>query len=116
MQRMMFKSKIHRATLTSVKLNYEGSIAIDEDLMEAADLLPAEQVDVLNCNNGERLTTYVIKGKRGSGVIELRGPAARLGYVGDPLIIVSYCSLSDADARKHKPVIVRVDEKNLIKA
>ncbi len=111
---MMFKSKIHRATLSGVKLAYEGSIAIDEALMEAADLLPSEQVDVLNCNNGERLTTYVIKGKRGSGTIELRGPAARQGYAGDPVIIVSYCALPDADARKHKPVIVRVDEKNRI--
>lgn len=115
MQRIMFKSKIHRATLTSVKLNYEGSVAIDESLMEAADLLPAEQVDVLNCNNGARLTTYVIKGKRGSGVIELRGPAARLGHPGDPVIIVSYCHLPDAEARKHKPVVVRVDEENRIK-
>lgn len=112
----MFKSKIHRATLTSVKLAYEGSICIDEDLMEAADLLPAEQVDVLNANNAERLTTYVIKGKRGSGIIELRGPAARLGYVGDPVIIVSYCTMPDADARKHKPLVVRVDEKNRIKS
>jgi aspartate 1-decarboxylase len=114
MQRTMFKSKIHRATLTGTKLNYEGSICIDEALMEAADLLPAEQVDVLNCNNGERLTTYVIKGKRNSGTVELRGPAARLGYEGDPVIIVSYATYEDADARKHKPVIVRVDGKNHI--
>jgi aspartate 1-decarboxylase len=112
MQRTMFKSKIHRATLTGTQLNYEGSICIDEALMEAADLLPAEQVDVLNCNNGERLTTYVIKGKRNSGTIELRGPAARLGYVGDPVIIVSYATYEDAEARKHKPCIVRVDAKN----
>lgn len=112
MQRMMFKSKIHRATLTSVKLHYEGSIAIDEALLEAADLLPAEQVDVLNCNNSVRLTTYVIKARRGSGTVELRGPAARLGHPGDPVIIVSYCSMSDADARVHKPTVVRVDEKN----
>lgn len=112
----MFKSKIHRATLTGVKLQYEGSIAIDEDLLEAADLLPSEQVDVLNCNNAHRLTTYIIKGKRGSGIVELRGPAARLGHEGDPVIIVSYCSMPDAEARKHKPVVVRVDEKNRIKA
>jgi len=112
----MFKSKIHRATLTSVKLNYEGSIAIDEDLMDAADMLAGEQVDVLNCNNGVRLTTYVIRGKRGSGIIELRGPAARLGYPGDQIIIVSYCALPDAEARKHKPVKVRVDAKNRLLA
>ena len=115
MQRFMFKSKIHRATLTSVKLEYEGSIAIDENLMEAADLLPGEQVDVLNCSNGVRLTTYVIKGKRGSGIVELNGPAARLGYPGDKVIIVSYCALEDADARKHKPTVVKVDDKNRIR-
>ena len=110
----MFKSKIHRATLTSVKLHYEGSIAIDEALLEAADLLPGEQVDVLNCNNAERLTTYVIKGRRNSGIIELRGPAARLGHPGDPVIIISYCTMPDADARKHKPLVVRVDANNQI--
>jgi aspartate 1-decarboxylase len=112
MFRTMFKSKLHRVTLTGVKLQYAGSIAIDENLMEAADLLPSEQVDVLNCNNGSRLTTYVLKGRRGSGVIELRGPAARLGHPGDPLVIVSYCLLPDEQARAHKPTIVRVDAKN----
>lgn len=117
MQRTMFRAKIHRARLTGVKLDYQGSIAIDEDLLDAADLLPNEQVDVLNCNNGVRLTTYVIKGKRGSGVIELNGPAARLGYKGDTLVIVSYCSLPDAECRTHKPIVVHVDENNrLIKA
>lgn len=114
MQRFMFKSKIHRATLTGVKLDYEGSICIDEDLLDAADLLAGEQVDVLNCSNGVRLTTYTIKGKRGSGIVELRGPAARLGYPGDQVIIVSYCGLPDAEARVHKPVKIRVDSKNRI--
>ena len=112
MQRIMFKSKIHRATLTGVKLAYEGSIAVDLNLLEAADLLPGEQVDVLNVNNGERLTTYTIPGKRGSGIVELNGPAARLAYPGDPVIIVSYCTMSDEEARKHRPVVVKVDARN----
>lgn len=112
MQRMMFKSKIHRATLTSVRLHYEGSIKIDAALLEAADMLPGEQVDVLNVNNGIRLTTYVIEGKRGSGIVELNGPAARLGHPGDPVVILTYCSLPDDEARRHRPRVVHVDAGN----
>jgi len=108
------KSKIHRAVVTEADLNYEGSITIDENLMKEADLLPYEMVQVLNQNNGERFETYVLKGKAGSGTICLNGPAARLGQVGDILLIISYCLLDEKEAKKHKPKLVYVDEKNKI--
>jgi aspartate 1-decarboxylase len=108
------KSKIHRAVVTEADLNYEGSITIDENLMKEANLLPYELVQVLNQNNGERFETYVIKGKAGSGVICLNGPAARLGQVGDILLVISYCLLEEKEAKKHKPKLVYVDEKNKI--
>ena len=108
------KSKIHRAVVTEADLNYEGSITIDENLMKEANLLPYELVQVLNQNNGERFETYVIKGKAGSGVICLNGPAARLGQVGDILLVISYCLLTEIRAKKHKPKLVYVDEKNRI--
>ncbi len=110
----MFKSKIHRATITEAELHYEGSLSIDEDLMENADLLEYEKVSVVNINNGERFETYVIKGERGSRVICLNGAAARKGQVGDRIIIISYTTLSNEEALKHQPTIVLVDETNSI--
>jgi aspartate 1-decarboxylase len=108
------KSKIHRAVVTEADLNYEGSITIDENLIKEADLLPYEMVQVLNQNNGERFETYVLKGKAGSGTICLNGPAARLGQVGDILLVISYCLLDEKETKKHKPKLVYVDEKNKI--
>jgi len=112
MQRYMLKSKIHRATLTGCELNYAGSITIDEGLMEKADLLPGEQVQVLNLSTGDRFITYTIPAPRDSGTVLLNGPAARLGVPGDQVIIISYCQLDEKDARQHKPIVVHVDEKN----
>lgn len=108
----MLRSKIHRATVTGADLNYEGSIAIDGDLLEAADILPGEQVHVLNLNSGARFVTYAILAPAGSGTILLNGPAARLGMPGDKVIVISYCTVGDEEARTLKPKIVRVDEKN----
>lgn len=110
----MFKSKIHRATVTDANLNYMGSITIDEELMEAADILVNEKVQIVNNNNGARFETYVIKGARGSGVICLNGAAARLAQPGDTVIIISYVILDRAEAQVFKPVIVNVDEKNKV--
>jgi len=112
MLRSMLRSKIHRATVTAKSLQYEGSIAIDADLIRAADLAPNEQVQVLNLNNGERFETYVIEGEEGSGEIMLNGPAARLGEVGDKVIIVAYAYLDEADVARHEPIIVQVDSRN----
>ncbi len=112
MQRFMLKSKIHRATVTGTELNYEGSIAIDRDLLEAADMLPGEQVQVLNLNNGERLITYIIEAAPGSGTMLLNGPAARLAVPSDPIIVLSYCSVTDEEARALKPIVVHVDDQN----
>ncbi|NLX20654.1 MAG: aspartate 1-decarboxylase [Phycisphaerae bacterium] len=112
MQRFMLKSKIHRATLTGCELNYEGSISLDEDLLRKADMLPGEQVHVLNVNSGARLTTYIITAPAGSGTVMLNGPAARMGVPGDLLIILTYCQVDDKDARQHKPIIVHVDAHN----
>ncbi len=108
----MLRSKIHRATLTGTELDYEGSIAIDRTLIEAADLLPGEQVHVLNLSNAQRLITYVIEAPAGSGTMMLNGPAARLGAVGDKVVILAYGTVDEADARRFKPKIVHVDEKN----
>ena len=108
----VLKSKIHRATLTSAEINYIGSIAIDENLMNAANLIENERVHIYNINNGERFETYVIKGESGSGIISLNGAAARKAYVGDLLIIVSYASMNFEDAKSFKPVIVFPDQKN----
>lgn len=112
MLRLMCKSKIHGATVTDTNLRYEGSLTLDETLMEAADILPYERVQVVNLNNGERLETYVMPGKRGSGVVCLNGPAARLGQVGDKVHIISYCILPQKDAKKWKPRLVAVNEMN----
>jgi len=114
MQREMLKSKIHRVTVTQAELYYEGSITIDTDLLEAADILPYEKVQVLNFNTGTRLDTYTIEGTAGSGTICLNGPAARLGTVGDEVIIVSYVHLPDEDINGFKPKVVLVDKKNKI--
>ena len=112
MFRKMCKSKIHRVTVTEANLHYIGSITIDEDLLELADLLPNEQVSVLDINNGNRFDTYVFKGERGSGVICLNGAAARLVHKGDLLIIISYGYFTDEEARKLQPKVIHVDEKN----
>lgn len=116
MERIFFKSKIHRATVTDANLNYEGSLTIDQELMEAADLLPFEKVDVVNINTGNRFTTYVLKGQRGSGEICLNGGAARLGQVGDLLIIISYAHLSEDDLSGFRTKAVLVDRQNRIKS
>jgi aspartate 1-decarboxylase len=112
MRRTMMKSKIHRATITEADLNYVGSITIDRDLMDAADLLPNEKVQVVDNDNGARLETYVIEGPRGSGLICLNGAAARLVHPGDTIIIISYAELEDAEARRWEPTVVFVDEDN----
>ena len=115
MLREMCKSKIHRATVTEANLSYEGSLTLDPLLMEAADLLAGEKVQVLNINTGGRLETYVIEGERGSATVCLNGAAARLGQVGDKVIIISYCLLPDAEARTHQPRLVHVDEHNAVR-
>jgi aspartate 1-decarboxylase len=110
----MLKSKIHRATVTEAQLNYVGSITIDKALMDAAGIISGERVQVVNNNNGERLETYVIEGKAGSGVICLNGAAARLVQLGDTVIIMSYCWIEDMCARNLKPKVVFVDGQNKI--
>jgi aspartate 1-decarboxylase len=115
MLRTMLKSKIHRATVTQANLYYEGSITVDADLIRAADILEHEKVEVLNLNNGLRIETYVIKGKPGSGVICLNGPAARGACPGDQVIIVSYVMTEDKQAKTVKAKIIKVDAKNRIK-
>lgn len=110
----MFKSKIHRATVTQAELHYKGSLTLDPVLMEAADMLPNEEVHVLNINTGARFTTYIIEGERGSGVVCLNGAAARLGQPGDLIIALTYCQMDREEARRHVPVVVHVDERNRI--
>ncbi|GFN30686.1 aspartate 1-decarboxylase [Paenibacillus xylaniclasticus] len=112
MLRTMMKSKLHRATVTEANLHYVGSITIDEDLMDAADMWENEKVQIVNNNNGARLETYIIKGPRGSGVICLNGAAARLVQPGDQVIIITYASMTEEEARSYKPTIVIVDENN----
>lgn len=112
MRRTMLKSKIHRATVTHADLHYVGSLTVDAELMEAADLLPGEQVHVVDINNGARLETYVIEGPRGSGVIGINGAAARLVHPGDLVIVISYASLDDPEARVFVPRVVHVDASN----
>jgi len=108
----VLRSKIHKATVTETDLYYSGSIAIDENLMEAAGLFENEKVHVYNLNNGERMVTYVIKGKRGSGIISLNGPAARKAAVGDFLIVAAFAIIDDKEAKTFKPVIVFPDGHN----
>ena len=115
MQRFMLKSKLHRATVTDADLHYEGSISIDEGLMEAAEIIPYEKVAIYDVSNGERFTTYAIKGKRDSGVICLNGAAARKVSRGDLIIIATYVLMDDADAKNWSPKCLLLDEQNRIK-
>lgn len=115
MQREMLKAKIHRATVTQAELNYEGSLTVDAILLEAADIKEYEKVQVVNLNNGIRFETYTISGKKNSGIICLNGPAARLGIVGDEIIIITYGQYTDEELKKHKPKTIYVDKKNRIK-
>ena len=116
MRRTLCKSKIHRATLTGADLHYEGSLTVDRDLMDAADLRAFEKVQVVNVNNGARLETYVIEGPRRSGTVQLNGAAARLGMPGDLVIVISYGDYDDAELRADfAPLVVFVDERNRIK-
>ncbi|MFV0459711.1 MAG: aspartate 1-decarboxylase [Actinomycetales bacterium] len=112
MYRTMLKSKIHRATVTHADLHYVGSLTVSADLMAAADLLPGEKVDVVDVTNGARLSTYVIEGPAGEGVIGINGAAARLVHVGDIVIIIGYAQVADAEARALEPAIVFVDAEN----
>lgn len=114
MWRYMFKSKIHRATVTEADLNYEGSITIDKTLMDAADILPYERVQVININNGTRAETYVIEGEADSGVICLNGGIARLAQIGDLIIIVSYAMMTGEESAYLKPLVINVDAENKI--
>ncbi len=110
----MFKSKIHRATVTQAELHYKGSLTLDPVLMEAANMIPNEEVQVLNINTGARFSTYIIEGERGSGVVCLNGAAARLGQPGDLVIALTYCQMDATEARTHIPTIVHVDDQNKI--
>ncbi len=114
MQLSLLKCKIHRATITACDLDYEGSISIDTDLLEKAGLLAYERVDVLNIDNGERLTTYVIKAARGSREIGLNGAAARKAMKGDRVIIVAYCQLEAEHAASHEPVVLLMNKENKV--
>ena len=114
MQRFMLKSKINRATVTDADLHYEGSISIDEKLMEKAAMVPYEKVEIYDINNGERFSTYIIKGKRNSGTICLNGAAARKVAKGDLIIIATFVQVDDKEAKKWKPQCVFVDDKNKI--
>lgn len=115
MQLLMLKSKIHRATVTDANVDYEGSIAVDESLMEAAGINEFEQVQVYNVNNGSRFTTYAIRAEAGSGTISVKGAAAHLAKKGDVVIIACYAMLEEVEARKHSPALVYVDERNAIR-
>jgi aspartate 1-decarboxylase len=108
----MLKSKIHRATVTGTDIDYQGSITVDQDLLDRADMLPGELVHVLNLNNGSRIETYTISAPRGSGTVLLNGPAARTAVPGDKVIVLTYATMEDAEARQFKPIVVLVDEKN----
>lgn len=115
MQRIMLKSKIHRATVTDANIEYEGSITLDEELMEAAGILPFEQVHIYNITNGARFQTYAIKGERGSGEVCINGAAAHLAKKGHRVIIASYASMEEIEAVNHAPILVYVDAENRIK-
>ncbi len=110
----ILKSKVHRAVITEANLHYVGSLTLDENIMEAANMIENEKIQVVNVNNGERIETYLIKGKRGSGVCCLNGPAARRGMVGDVVVIISYCSMPFEEAKNFKPWIVFPKEGNLL--
>jgi aspartate 1-decarboxylase len=110
MQRTMLKSKIHRATVTDADLHYVGSITIDPDLLEAADILEHEQVHVVDVDNGARFETYTIAGERGSGAMKVNGAAARLVHTGDTIIVISYAQMSAEDLERHEPRVVHVEK------
>jgi len=112
MLRVMLKSKIHRATITGLELDYEGSITVDRVLLDRADILPGEQVHVLNINNGVRFVTYAIAAPPGSGTVLLNGPAARLGEVGDKVIILSFYEMEEERAKHYQPTVVVLDSEN----
>ena len=112
MRRTIFKSKIHRGVVTEADLYYEGSLSLDKDLMEQANMVEYEMVHVVNINNGERFVTYLIEAEAGSGTICLNGAAARLGHKGDRVIIITYAELTDEEIKNHKPTVVLVDENN----
>jgi aspartate 1-decarboxylase len=116
MQRTMLKSKIHRATITDSDLHYVGSITIDPDLLEAADMLPHEQVAVLDIDNGARFETYTLAGKRGSGEVKVNGAAARLVHAGDTVIVISYATYGEAELAGYRPTVVHVGAENQIVA
>ncbi|WP_030677043.1 aspartate 1-decarboxylase [Streptomyces rimosus] len=116
MLRTMFKSKIHRATVTQADLHYVGSVTVDADLLDAADLLPGELVHIVDITNGARLETYIIEGERGSGVLGINGAAAHLVHPGDLVILISYAQVDDAEARTLRPHVVHVDADNRIVA
>lgn len=112
MQRMMLKSKLHRVTVTHAELHYEGSCAIDQDLLDAADICEYQQIDIYNVNNGERFTTYAISAERGSGIISVNGAAARKAAPGDLLIIATYAMYDESELAKFEPDLVYVDSRN----
>lgn len=114
MQRIMLRSKIHRVSVTQCDLNYEGSCGIDEDLMDAADIREFEKIELYDINNGERFSTYAIRGARGSGEISLNGAAARKAHVGDLLIICTFAPMSEAEIEAYRPKIVFVDDSNRV--
>jgi aspartate 1-decarboxylase len=114
MQRIYLRSKIHRATVTEADLHYMGSVTIDRDLLDAADIVPNEKILVVNLENGERFESYVFEGARGSGVIGLNGGAARCAQIGDRVLIMTFVALTDAEAKTHVPRVVFVDEKNAV--
>ncbi len=114
MQRMMLKSKLHRVTVTQSELHYEGSCAIDDDLLDAADIKEYQQIDIYNVNNGERFTTYAIRAERGSGTISVNGAAARKASPGDLLIIATYAMYNEIELTKFEPALVYVDSRNRI--
>lgn len=116
MLRQLLKTKIHRATITESELDYEGSITIDQALIEAAGMHPYEQVMISNLNNGERFVTYVLEGPRGSGIVCLNGPTARKGEVGDQVIIFCYAHYDEAEMKAYQPRIVKVDKKNQVES
>jgi aspartate 1-decarboxylase len=115
MQRTMLKSKIHRVTCTHCEVHYEGSCAIDQNLLDASDIKEYQQIDIYNINNGQRFTTYAISAQRGSGIISVNGAAARLAAPGDLLIIASYAAYNEVELNNYQPELVYVNEKNQIK-
>ena len=114
MQRTMLRAKLHRGVVTECDIDYTGSVTIDRELMDMADLLPGEQVDIYNITNGNRMTTYVIEGERASGVIGINGAAARLCDIDDRVIICAYCQMDEAEARRHQPVVLQLNPDNTV--